>query len=148
MPERPVLLLLNGPNLDRLGTRQPEVYGTTTLADVVSAVQDRADGHGYDVEDLQTAAEAELVAALHGARGRVAGVLLNAGAWTHTSIAVRDAIASSDLPVVEVHLSNVHGRERLRHTSVVAAACIGSIAGFGAHSYVLAVDALAGHLAA
>lgn len=142
-----MLLLLNGPNLDQLGIREPGVYGTTTLDEIEGRVRARADAAGHDLETLQTAAEADLVAAIHGARGRVAGVVLNAGAWTHTSVAIRDAIAASGVPTVETHLSNVHARERLRHTSVIAAACIGVVSGFGAVSYDLAVDALVAHLA-
>jgi len=140
------LLLLNGPNLNLLGTRQPEIYGKTTLQDIETLAKERAASHGFELEPLQSNSEGRLVDALHHARGRHVGVVLNAGAYTHTSVALRDAIASIDLPVVEVHLSNVHARESFRHQSLLAPVTLGQITGFGAQSYVLAIDALAAHL--
>ena len=140
------LLLLNGPNLNLLGTRQPEIYGKTTLADVESLCTARAKSLGMDLEAVQSNHEGALVDALHAARGVHAGVVLNAAAYTHTSIALHDAIIASELPVVEVHLSNVHAREPMRHHSQIAAVCLGQVTGFGATSYLLAIDALCAHL--
>lgn len=138
------ILILNGPNLNLLGTRQPEVYGRTTLADVESLCRD----HAPDVElsFMQSNHEGALIDALHAARGVQDGVILNAGAYTHTSVALMDAISSTELPCVEVHLSNIHARESFRHQSYIAKAALGQIAGFGATSYTLAIDALLAHL--
>lgn len=140
------ILLLNGPNLNLLGTRQPEVYGSTTLADVVEMVSDAASAKGHDIRAVQSNYEGGLVEALHDARLSCAGVLLNAGAYTHTSVALRDAISSVELPVVEVHISNIHAREPFRHKSLIAPVCLGQIAGFGPVGYTLALDALLSHL--
>ncbi len=140
------LLLLNGPNLNMLGTRQPDVYGADTLADVEAKVVEHAGTKGHEVVAKQSNFEGGLVEALHDARSTNAGVILNAGAYTHTSVALRDAISAIDLPVVEVHMSNIHAREAFRHHSFIAPVCIGQIAGFGVQSYLLAVDALIAHL--
>lgn len=140
------ILLLNGPNLDQLGTREPGVYGATTLDEVVARVTERAEQAGAEVRHEQSADEGGLVRAVLEARTWADGIVVNAGALTHTSIALRDAIAASGLPAVETHLSNVHARERIRHTTVIAAACVGVVSGFGPHSYVLALDALLAHL--
>jgi len=140
------LLLLNGPNLNLLGTRQPEIYGAETLAEVEDTVRRHAESRGHSMVATQSNHEGGLVEALHGARSVHRGVILNAGAYTHTSVAVRDAISAIDLPVVEVHMSNIHGRESFRHRSLIAPVCIGQISGFGIRSYLLAVDALAAHL--
>lgn len=139
-------LLLNGPNLNLLGTRQPEIYGADTLADVEQKVARHAESQGHAIVATQSNFEGGLVEALHGARSVHAGVILNAGAYTHTSVAVRDAISAVELPVVEVHMSNIHARESFRHRSLIAPVCIGQISGFGVQSYLLAVDALVAHL--
>ncbi len=140
------ILVLNGPNLNLLGTRQPEIYGTTTLADIRAMVEAHGSRLGFTIEFEQSNHEGVMVDLLHAARGRVAGVVLNAGAYTHSSVALRDAISSTELPVVEVHLSNIHAREAFRHVSHIAPVALGQIAGFGPTSYTLALDALAAHL--
>lgn len=135
-------LLLNGPNLNLLGTRQPEIYGSTTLSDIEAMVQAYAAARGHEVHCAHSNSEGALIDHLHAARGVRSGVVFNAGAYTHTSVALRDAITSAELPVVEVHLSNVHAREEFRHHSMLAPVCLGVVAGFGMHSYVLGLDAL------
>lgn len=140
------LLLCNGPNLDLLGTREPDVYGATTLEDVVAAVRDHVADRDVEVRDVQSNHEGDVIEAIHEARDWADGLVINPGGWTHTSVALRDAIAASGLPAVEVHLSNVHARESFRHTSVTAGACVGVVAGFGVASYLLGADALLGHL--
>ncbi len=144
----PDLLILNGPNLNLLGTRQPEIYGRETLADVEALCADAAQAFGYGVTCVQSNHEGALIDAIHGAKGTHLGIVLNAGAYTHTSIALRDAIASVELPTVEVHLSNIHAREAFRHHSHIAPVAVGQIAGFGVMSYKLAIEALAAHLKA
>jgi len=135
------ILFLNGPNLNLLGQRQPEIYGRTTLADIEAKVRDRATKHGVEVDFRQTNLEGELVAWIHQAKGKFDVIVLNAAAYTHTSIALRDAITAVGIPAIEIHLSNVHSREKFRHKSLIAPVCIGQITGFGVNSYVLAVDA-------
>ncbi|MEE4119172.1 MAG: type II 3-dehydroquinate dehydratase [Paracoccaceae bacterium] len=142
------ILVLNGPNLNLLGTREPGIYGRTTLAEIETGCVETGRALGLEVACLQSNHEGALVDALHAAIGVHAGVVLNAGAYTHTSIALRDAVSGTGLPVVEVHLSNVHAREPFRHHSHLAPVALGVIAGFGPAGYGLALRALAGHLAA
>lgn len=140
------ILLVNGPNLNLLGTRQPEVYGSTTLAEVEATSRDYADSCGATLSAFQSNHEGALIDALHSAKGVHDGIILNAGAYTHTSIALMDAIASIDLPVIELHLSNIHAREGFRHKSYIAPVAVGQICGFGPKGYQLAIDALLDHL--
>lgn len=140
------VLILNGPNLNLLGTRQPEVYGTTTLSDLRDICAAHADMIGINVAFEQTNHEGVMIDAVHAARGTHDGLIINAGAYTHTSIALMDAIFSVELPAIELHLSNVHAREEFRHVSFIAKAAIGLVSGFGAHGYVLALDAMKAHL--
>jgi 3-dehydroquinate dehydratase-2 len=135
------ILFLNGPNLNLLGTRQPEVYGRTTLADLEAMVRRRAEVLQAAVEFRQSNHEGQLVDWLHEARGQFAAVVFNAGAYTHTSVALRDAITAIEIPVLEIHLSNIHAREEFRHRSLIAPVCRGQISGFGAVSYVLGLEA-------
>ena len=136
------VFILNGPNLNLLGTRQPEVYGKTTLADIQTLCETEAKRLGVETTFEQSNHEGTLIDMIHAARGTHDGIILNAGAYTHTSIALMDAIASVELPLVEVHLSNIHARESFRQTSYIAPVAIGQICGFGAYGYVLALQAL------
>lgn len=140
------VLVLNGPNLNLLGTREPDVYGADTLDDVLDRMRRHVEGRAVELRAVQSNVEGELVDALHDARSWADGVVFNPGAFTHYSIALRDAISGTGLAVVETHLSNVHAREEFRHRSVLAAVCIGVVAGFGADSYLLALDGLLGHV--
>jgi 3-dehydroquinate dehydratase-2 len=135
------LLFLNGPNLNLLGQREPQVYGRTTLAEIESNVRKRAGELRAEVDFRQTNVEGQLVSWIQEARGACDVIVLNAAAYTHTSVALRDAIAAVGVPTIEIHLSNTHSREAFRHQSFIAPVCVGQIAGFGAASYVLAVDA-------
>lgn len=140
------VLILNGPNLNLLGTRQPEVYGSTTLSDIEQMCTEHAKALGLKLAFNQSNHEGELVDMLHAARGTQDGVIFNAGAYTHTSVALMDAVSSIALPVIEVHLSNIHAREEFRHKSYLSPVALGQICGFGAHGYILALDALKTHL--
>src|SRR5262249_32136498 len=135
------ILFLNGPNLNLLGQREPGIYGTASLADIEGKVRQRAKALGAEIEFRQSNVEGELVTWIQQAKGVLDVVVLNAAAYTHTSIALRDAIAATSLPTIEIHLSNVHAREDFRHKSVIAGVCRGQIAGFGADSYTLALEA-------
>ena len=139
----PIVLLLSGPNLDLLGEREPEVYGTATLAEHVATARQAAEACGLTLEHLQSNHEGELVEAVHGARGRCAAIVVNAAALTHYSWSLHDALAAFDGVVVELHLSNPAARESWRHTSTVAPVADGTIAGFGGLGYELAVQAAA-----
>lgn len=140
------ILVLNGPNLNLLGTRQPEVYGRTTLAEIEADCGIIAGSLGLTMEWRQSNHEGELLDWLHTASESFDGVVLNAGAFTHTSVALRDAIAAISAPVVEIHMSNIHAREPFRHKSYLAPVVIGQIAGFGPASYALGLRALTSHL--
>lgn len=139
---RPRVLVLHGPNLNLLGTREPAVYGRTTLAEINASLVARGAAVGVAVECHQSNHEGALIDLLHGAVGRCKGVVINPGGYTHTSVALRDAVAAIGIPVVEAHLSNTEAREEFRHRSLVAAVCVGKVAGFGARSYLLALDGL------
>lgn len=136
------VLFLNGPNLNLLGTREPGVYGRSTLAEIEALVRHRAGELGASVEWRQSNSEGELVAWIQQAVGAFDYLILNAAAYTHTSVALRDAIAATGIATIEVHLSNIHAREEFRHRSLIAAVCRGVIAGFGANSYLLALEAV------
>lgn len=138
------ILLLNGPSLGLLGTREPAIYGRTTLAEIVAMVKDAAAARGAEVTAIQSDVEGELAAAILGARGAYDGIILNPAAYTHESVALHDAIAASEVPTVEVHLSNVYAREGYRHESLTAPSCVGQICGFGPRGYLLALEALLG----
>jgi len=140
---RPVVLLLSGPNLNLLGEREPEIYGTATLGDHVDVAAKQAEEHGLELEHVQSNSEAALVEAVHGARGRCAAIVVNAAALTHYAWSLHDALAAFEGPVVELHLSNPEAREPWRRTSVVAPVATGSIVGFGGHGYALAIEAVA-----
>ena len=136
------LLLINGPNLNLLGSREPGVYGETNLADVESRLTSLASEQGHDLDCFQSNAEHEIVDRIQkAATDKIDFILLNPGAFTHTSIAIRDALLAVSIPFIEIHLSNVHAREEFRHRSYISAVCRGQIAGFGAFSYILALEA-------
>ncbi len=138
------ILVINGPNLNLLGKREPQVYGSQTLDDIIESL--RSSFSDVEIEHYQSNIEGELIDAIQASEETYDGIVLNAGGYTHTSVAIRDAISGCDVPVVEVHMSNIAAREEFRHNSLIAGVCIGGIAGFGAHSYTLAVEALRTYL--
>lgn len=140
------VLVLHGPNLNLLGTREPGVYGSLTLAEINRLLESKASELEVEMLPVQSNHEGVLVDAIHGALGKHQGIVINAGAYTHTSVALRDAIAAVDLPTVEVHLSNIYRREDFRHHSYIAPVVIGQISGFGAQSYILGLQALVYYL--
>ena len=140
------LLLVNGPNLNLLGTRQPEIYGSTTLAQIEDMVRAVAAEHGFEVRAVQSNHEGVLIDAIHAARADCAGIVINPAAYSHTSVAIADALIAAELPVAEVHLSNIHRREAFRHHSYVSAVAEVVIAGAGPHGYEFAVRHLRGQL--
>lgn len=136
------ILVIHGPNLNMLGRREPEVYGTTTLAEIDARLQARAGALGASVECIQSNHEGVILDRIAEAPGVFDGIVINPAAWTHTSVALRDAIKGCGLPAVEVHLSNVHAREAFRQNSLIAPVCIGQISGFGPDSYLLGLEGL------
>jgi 3-dehydroquinate dehydratase-2 len=141
---RGTILIINGPNLNLLGTREPEKYGTSTLADVEQLAIQTAEAHGFTADCVQSNHEGDLLDAIHAARTSAVAIVINAGAFTHTSIALRDALAAVQLPAVEVHITNVHQREEFRHLSYLSPVCTAVIVGAGVQGYKLAIDYLAG----
>lgn len=135
------ILIINGPNLNLLGTREKDVYGTNTLSEIAAAVNNEAQLLGMDVDFIQTNHEGEIIDKIHDSRSSYDLLIINPGAYTHYSIAIRDAIKAVELPCIEVHLSNIHAREEFRNKSVIAPVCTGQISGFGANSYIIALRA-------
>ena len=133
--------VVHGPNLNLLGARDPEVYGTTTLAEIDAELARRAEARGAEIRSAQSNVEGEIVQLIHSAKGWADAIVINPGGYTHTSVAIRDAIDAVALPTIEVHLSNLHAREPFRQVSITAAVCVGQICGFGAQSYYLWLDA-------
>ena len=135
-------LLINGANLNMLGLREPEKYGNTSLAEIENAVIKRGSELGVDVDVWQSNHEGEIVDKIQSARGVYDGILINAGGYTHTSVVIRDAIASVQIPTVEIHMTNIHAREEFRHTSLISGVCVAQVVGFKEQSYVLALEGL------
>ena len=140
------ILLINGANLNMLGSREPEKYGSTTLKDIESAVIQRGDELGVQVDVWQSNHEGDIVDKIQSAKGVYDGILINAGGYTHTSVVIRDAIASVQIPTVEIHMTNIHAREEFRHTSLLSGVCIAQVVGFKELSYTLALEGLVNHL--
>lgn len=140
------ILIIHGPNLNMLGKREPEIYGATTLEEINAALTSRAKGLGAEVTFFQSNSEGEIVSNIQDAMSKFDGVVINPGAYTHTSVAIRDAILSSGLPVVEVHISNVHKREDFRHKSFISGVALGVVSGFGVNSYMLGLSGLIDYL--
>jgi 3-dehydroquinate dehydratase-2 len=136
------ILVLHGPNLNLLGQREPEVYGQMTLSEIDQKVKSAGAELGHEVQTFQANGEGALIDALHASREWASGVIFNPGGYTHTSVALRDAVAAIELPVIEVHLSNVYARQEFRHRSLISPVCVGKIAGFGWRSYLLGLQAL------
>jgi 3-dehydroquinate dehydratase-2 len=137
------IMVLNGPNLNLLGTRQPEIYGHDTLADIEARLQGRARAHGLELDFRQSNSEGELVTWIQEARTTCVGIIINPAAYTHTSVAILDALLACEMPIIELHLSNPHRREAFRHRSYASRVATGIVAGFGAHGYELALEAIA-----
>lgn len=137
------ILIINGPNLNLLGTREPTIYGSETLLDIAKAVEVKSLQLGVETDFVQSNHEGEIIDKIHAAPGVYETIIINAGAYTHYSIAIRDAISACEIPTIEIHLSNIHAREEFRHKSVIAAVCKGQICGFGKNSYLLALQAAA-----
>jgi 3-dehydroquinate dehydratase-2 len=141
-----VVVVVHGPNLNLLGKRKPEIYGRTTLAEIDAELTERGDRLGVAVMTFQSNQEGALIDRIHAARESAHGLVINPAGYGHTSVALRDAIEASELPAVEVHLSNIHARETFRHHTLTAAVCIGQVCGFGPQSYYLGLDALVAHM--
>lgn len=142
------ILLINGPNLNLLGTREPQVYGSTTLSDVVTAAKSQGEDLGIEVEDFQSNHEGAIIDRIHDARGKAQFIIINPGGLTHTSVALRDALAGVAIPFLEVHISNVHAREEFRHRSFLSDKAVGVICGLGVFGYTAAIDFVAQKLKA
>ncbi|MFZ5353569.1 MAG: type II 3-dehydroquinate dehydratase [Bacillota bacterium] len=140
------IMVINGPNLNMLGIRNKSIYGSMSLKDICEAVNTEAQKHGIEVEHYQSNSEGELIDKIHSAFGSCDGIIINPGAYSHYSIAIRDAVESVSLPCVEVHLSNIYAREEFRRHSVISSVCMGQICGFGHYGYILALHALLKHL--
>lgn len=142
------ILVIHGPNINILGTREPDTYGVATMSDINSSLQRLAEENKIEIEFFQSNIEGEIVDKIQSAALGVDGIVINPAAYTHTSVAIRDAIAAMKVPTVEVHLSNIHAREEFRHESLTAPVCLGQICGFGANSYILGLEAIINHIEA
>lgn len=140
------ILLINGANLNMLGTREPEKYGSTTLKDIETSVINRGKELGAEVEAWQSNHEGEIVDKIQTAKGNYDGILINAGGYTHTSVVIRDAISAVQIPTVEIHMTNIHAREEFRHTSLLSGVCVAQVVGFKEQSYTLALEGLVNYL--
>jgi len=140
------ILVINGPNLNMLGKREPQIYGNTTLEDINKALYEYSFSLSANIEIFQSNCEGEIVTKIQNAMNNTDGIIINAGAYTHTSIAIRDAISAVNIPTVEVHLSNIYKREEFRHNSYLSAVCIGQICGFGSNVYKLALDGIVNYI--